>query len=190
MKSIAGIDYSMTSPSICVQSEPNVYHIYCLAKQKKLSGSYFFEEKGVNFNLHIACAIDDELETRRFDMISDWAIECILEHKVKEVHIEGYAFNAKGRAHSTAENAGLLKWKLWKQHGITTVSVPPLEVKKFAGASKRSSDNKEPMEKAFVEETGLDLRQLLDLTPKTKNPISDIIDSYWICRRARNITKV
>ena len=38
------------------------------------------------------------------------------------------------------------------------------------------------MQQAFVEETGVNLKERLQLTDKQWNPSSDIIDSYYICK--------
>ena len=66
---------------------------------------------------------------------------------------------------------------------IPFISVPPTVIKKFA--TGKGNSNKEKMYEAFTAEvlTPLDLKERL--TPKAKsikNPVSDIVDSYFICK--------
>ena len=97
------------------------------------------------------------------------------------IALEGYSFGSKGhRLFQIAENTGVLKYKLY-QAGIPVEVLPPSQVKKFA--TKKGNANKEKMYDAFLEETGVDLMK--EITPLKKdigNPVSDIIDSYYICK--------
>ena len=94
--------------------------------------------------------------------------------------MEDYAFAATGRVFHIAENTGVLKYKIYNS-GVPLEVVPPTTVKKFA-TGKGNSD-KDQMHQAFMIETGMDLKW--KITPdKTNvgNPVSDIIDSYYICK--------
>ena len=53
----------------------------------------------------------------------------------------------------------------------------PSVVKK--GATGKGNADKDMMYEAFVKETKIDLKKLFD-TEKVGNPISDIVDSYFI----------
>ena len=53
----------------------------------------------------------------------------------------------------------------------------PSVVKK--GATGKGNADKDKMYEAFVKETKVDLKKLFD-TDKVGNPISDIVDSYFI----------
>ena len=58
-------------------------------------------------------------------------------------------------------------------------------VKKFGAG--RGNAKKEEMHQAFVNETGVNLHSVL--TPDTnsiKNPVSDIVDAYYICKYLHN----
>ena len=71
---------------------------------------------------------------------------------------------------------------MWKNK-ITFKTYPPTVIKKFA--TGKGNSNKEKMYEAFVGEllTPNDLKE--QLTPKAKkiiNPISDIVDSYFIVK--------
>ena len=98
--------------------------------------------------------------------------------------LEGYAFATSVQAgvRSMAENTGLLKHKMWKNK-LKFQTYPPTVIKKFA--TGKGNSNKEKMYEAFVDEllTPTDLKE--QLTPKAKkiiNPISDIVDSYFIAK--------
>ena len=112
-KKIAGIDYSLTSPAVCVYKEEDgghfdfdgcVLHYLCNnKKQQQLSAGY-----GLG---NIKAELYPEWETaeERQDALSSWAISLI--QGCDKVYIEGYAFAASGISHvrSIAENTGLLK---------------------------------------------------------------------------------
>ena len=69
---------------------------------------------------------------------------------------------------------------MWR-YDIPLETVPPAMIKKFA--SGRGNAKKEEMHTAFVNETGVNLHAVL--TPDSnsiKSPVSDIVDSYYICK--------
>ena len=183
-KRIAGIDYSLTSPAICVWKEIDddrhfnfdmcdVYYLETTQRLKRAEHEIL--------NLHTEIYPEWETEEQRHDLLSDWAMSII---SGCEVFIEGYAFATSGKSHvrSVAENTGLLKHKLYKsKHEY--ISVPPSVVKKYA--TGRGNANKEVMYDAFNAElvTPPDLQQRLK--PKSKklsNPVTDIVDAYFIAK--------
>ena len=181
MNKIAGVDYSLTSPAICVWKSDNdrifdfdSCDVYYLENTSRPA------EHGV-LNLHSESYPEWETEEQRHDILSDWAMSII---QGCEVFIEGYAFATSGKSHvrSVAENSGLLKHKLYKsKHEYN--SVPPSVVKKYA--TGRGNANKEVMYDAFNAElvTPPDLQQRLK--PKSKklsNPVTDIVDAYFIAK--------
>jgi Holliday junction resolvasome RuvABC endonuclease subunit len=98
----------------------------------------------------------------------------------EHVGLEGYAFNAKGKVFNIAENTGILKYKLWQQRIPLTV-ISPTEIKRLA--TGKGNADKELMTRQFRIDTGLNLKQ--ELTPKSSkviNPVSDIVDSYYVCK--------
>lgn len=88
-----------------------------------------------------------------------------------------------GRVFNIAENAGLLKHYLWKSDMYYNV-VPPTVIKKFA--TGKGNANKEKIQESFIEETGINIKEMLNMTDKQWNPSSDIIDSYYICKYGVN----
>jgi len=187
-KKIAGIDYSLTSPAICVYEYEEdddryfdfdgcmLYYLSNSEKQKQLAAGC-----GLS-NLQAEPYPEWETEEERHDALSSWAISIV--KGCSEVFIEGYAFatSAQAGVRSIAENTGLLKHKMWKQK-IKFSTYPPTVIKKFA--TGKGNANKELMYDAFTSElvTPTDLKERL--TPKAKaikNPISDIVDAYYIAK--------
>ena len=183
MTKLAGIDYSLTSPAICVwkQDADRLFDfdscdLYYLETAQRLKRT-----KTGLLNLHPELYPDWETEEQRHDLLSDWAMTCI---QGCEVYIEGYAFATSGKSHvrSVAENTGLLKHKMYKSNQSFT-SVPPTVIKKYA--TGKGNANKEVMYEAFNAEllTPPDLKSILK--PKSKkltSPVTDLVDAYFIAK--------
>ena len=176
MTKLAGIDYSLTSPAICVWKQ-NVDRLFdfhsCDLYYLETAQRFKRPETGI-LNLHPEPYPEWETEEERHDLLSDWAMSCI---QGCEVYIEGYAFATSGKSHerSVAENTGLLKHKMYKSNQSFT-SVPPTVIKKYA--TERGNANKELMLSNFITRTGIDIQDVMDHTGD--NPISDIVDSYFV----------
>ena len=185
-KKIAGIDYSLTSPAICVYKDENGGHFdfdRCMfhylsnnEKQQQLA-----TRSGLA-NLRAEPYPEWKTEEERHEKLATWAYNIV--QGSEEVFLEGYAFatSAQAGVRSIAENTGLLKHKMWKNK-IPFKTYPPTVIKKFA--TGKGNSNKELMYEAFVDEllTPIDLKERL--TPKAKkviSPISDIVDSYFITK--------
>ena len=91
--------------------------------------------------------------------------------------LEDYAYAATGRVFNIGENTGILKYRLARSD-INIYTVTPNEVKKFA--TGKGNANKELMLSNFITQTGVDVREIMDYAGE--NPISDIVDSYYICK--------
>ena len=174
--SILGIDLSLTSPSLCIYDNNGVFDldhvkIYYLTDVNKsiMQNKYL---TGIKYP-------DYQTQEDRYHVLSSWVLDRVKEHKVKQVFIEGYAFNAVGRVFQIAENTGVLKYRL-KMVGLNTITVPPTVIKKYA--TGKGNANKEVMQASFLHETGINLKNTLSLTEKQWNPSSDIIDSYYVCK--------
>jgi len=174
---ILGVDYSLTSPALCLYqggdfSFDNLKFFYCSSLKKTIINNdtlrgFPYPEK-----------YNNPLE--RYDRLSDWVLHIVASYDVKQVYIEDYAYSATGKVFHIAENTGVLKYRLWNSYGILPVEIPPTVIKK--AATGKGNANKELMQQAFVEETGVNLKERLQLTDKQWNPSSDIIDSYYICK--------
>ena len=182
---IAGVDFSLTSPAICVWKETNdnrqfnfdVCDVYYLEDAQRLKRAAQHEI----LNLHTETYPEWETEEQRHDLLSDWAMSIL---SGCQVFIEGYAFATSGKSHvrSVAENTGLLKYKMHKVRQ-NFFSVPPSKIKKYA--TGKGNANKDLMYDAFSKESNTppDLQKILrPKSNKLTNPTTDIVDSYWICK--------
>ena len=86
---------------------------------------------------------------------------------------------SKGKVFHIAENTGILKYTLYKNK-VKYATVPPTVVKKFA--SGKGNSKKEQMYEAFIKETGTDLIKLLSYEKQLGNPITDIVDSFYLAK--------
>ena len=180
--SIAGIDYSLRSPAICIfmgNSKDKFEFKRCLffflSDVKKNQRPF-----GKNITGEAFSAYSQDFE--RYDSISDWAI-----HKTvgcDQVALEGYAYGAKGRVFHIAENTGILKYKMY-QNRMPLEVIEPTKVKKFATGKGNAS--KTDMYAAFTQETMVDLAKLIQPDrEEIGNPVSDIVDAFYICKFLRN----
>ena len=185
MKKLAGIDYSLTSPAICVWKETDdnrqfnfdMCDVYYLETAQRLKRATQHEI----LNLHTGIYPEWETEEQRHDLLSDWTMSII---NGCQVFIEGYAFATSGKSYvrSVAENSGLLKHKMYKVKQTFT-SIPPSVIKKYA--TGKGNANKDLMYDAFSEESNTPSDLQKTLRPKSNkltNPTTDIVDSYWICK--------
>ena len=167
-KTKIGIDYSLTSPALCV-NDGNLMFYYLTSKKKWIG------QQSENIIGYEHREWKDPIE--RFTYISDFAIEIIKQTKNPEIYIEGYSYGSKGRGlFQIAENCGILKYRLQEQN-FNYETVVQSVVKK--GATGKGNADKDLMYEAFVKEVKIDLKKLFD-TEKVGNPLSDIVDSYYI----------
>jgi Holliday junction resolvasome RuvABC endonuclease subunit len=172
----AGIDLSLSSPAVCINIDPcsfafNTCKFYCLTSNKKhvLKGEV------------LECALfpDYATQLQRYHNISNWIVEKINLYKVNVVFLEDYSFNSTGRVFNIAENAGVLKYRLWNE-GKQIYTIPPTVIKKTA--TGKGNSNKEIMQQFFIEETTVNFKEQFKLTEKQWSPSSDLIDSYYVCK--------
>src|SRR5210317_1983645 len=174
-KTIVGIDYSLTSPAVCINNEGE-YMFYYLTGKKKYIGQMAKNIIGYEHQEY-------DTPIKRFSQISDWAINTFnrLSYDLKnlKVYIEGYSFGSKGQAvFQIAENCGILKYRL-QQMRIEYDTVVPSVVKK--GATGKGNADKDLMYESFSKETNTDLKKMFDVQ-KIGNPVSDIVDSFYIAK--------
>lgn len=175
-KTIIGIDYSLTSPAICITTDfifENSKFFY-LTNKKKYIGPMAKNIIGTEHKEY-------DTPIKRFSQISDWVYELIEDtiHTQQLVYIEGYSFGSKGQGiFQIAENCGILKYRL-QEFNIHYDTVVPSVVKK--GATGKGNADKDMMYESFSKETKTDLKKVFD-TVKVGNPISDIVDSYYIAK--------
>lgn len=176
---VVGIDYSLTSPGICILTDTEV-RLYGFGA-KKMAG--FYEKDDVKVFLYDYPVYSCEQE--RHNKICGWSLGIIKNYAgepsdVDHVLIEGYSFGSSaGRAFDIAENCGLLKHYLWKD-GYKFSTIPPTTLKKYA-TGKGNSD-KDVMHDAFKTER-FDLQELLG---QKKTPTSDLVDAFFLAKRSKD----
>ena len=170
---IVGIDYSISSPSVCVFEGDEFNYKQCkfhfLSNRKTLHNQY----GNIIGYPHPIYNSQEE----RFDNISSWTLDKCINSDL--VVIENYSFGSTGMVFHIGENVGLLKHKLFSSK-INYFSVAPTAIKKYA--TGKGNANKHTMIEKFVEQEGINIRDQLSLKENNITPTSDIIDSYWICK--------
>tara|TARA_Y100000004_G_C8849748_1_gene384210 strand:- start:192 stop:749 length:558 start_codon:yes stop_codon:yes gene_type:complete len=176
--SIAGIDYSLRSPAICIfmgnskaKFEFRDCLFFFLSDVKKNQRPFGRNITGEPFSRYTE-------DLQRYDSISEWAIQKTIG--CDQVALEGYAYGAKGKVFHIAENTGVLKYKMY-QNRMPLEIVEPTKVKKFATGKGNAS--KADMYASFTQESLVDLAKLIQPDrEEIGNPLSDIVDAYYICK--------
>jgi len=174
MKTIVGIDYSLSCPCVCV------------ANTKEFGDCYFYFLSDVKRNHGKAGNIlgdphDEYLcDQQRYENIASWVINIVAPLEDPYILIEDYAFAAKGRVFNLAENCGLLKYLLYKD-GFRFATVAPSVIKKHA--TGKGNANKQAMYEAFFALTGIDMISVYgSKSQKLDSPVTDIVDAYYLTR--------
>ena len=178
---IVGIDYSLTSPCVCV------------SRDKTFSNSFFYylnDRKSVQGVCHNIFGDQHEeylTDQERYENIAEWVLTILADFEKKDVvvMIEDYSFGSKGKVFNLAENCGILKYMLYKA-GYRFFTVPPTVVKKFA--TGKGNATKDKMYGKFVEETEIDLHKIISPTTKLGSPTTDIVDAWYIARYMHELT--
>jgi hypothetical protein len=183
---VVGIDYSLTSPAICLYNTDDGEFSFANTKCHFLASKKMHE--AYNDGTIIATNYPRKWTTDegRYSALALWAEFQIFNtlgarpNDQLSVFIEGYAFGASGKVFHIAENTAILKHMLYNA-GVTYETVAPTAVKKFA--TGKGNANKDAMYDAFLAETGVDL--MMSLSPKAGkvgSPVNDIVDAFYICK--------
>lgn len=177
MSNVAGIDYSMTCPAICIHpmkaiTNFNDCKVFFYTKENKYISRFGKNILGMS---HIPYESDME----RFDNISEWALAILQKYNVKEVGLEGYSMGSKGQVFNIGENTGILKYKLW-QSGFDVITPAPTTIKKhFTG---KGNAKKDAMLTEFENRYEVGICELMNYTRKNiESPVGDIVDSVAVC---------
>lgn len=173
---IIGIDYSMTSPSICLADNAYVYVTNVKNRQITINEESFVV-KAKHFDYQKSKTNEFDNQIHRFNQLSVKITEDWIDKIEPGIAVfENYAMSAKGNMTGIAENTGILKSKL-SNYGwhIETVAIPT--VKKFATGSGRAS--KEEMADAWFKIFGFHAHDKIGCL-KGCSPASDIVDSYFV----------
>lgn len=183
---ICGIDYSMSSPAICIGQKGDIFEnliFYCFATKKK-----HISNKSQIVLLEYPEYKNNE---ERFDKISNLFLDIILKHNVKLCKIEGYSFGSvSGMTFDLAENTGLLKHKLYKNN-ISVELYPPKTVK--SQFTKRGDAGKGVMYMEFRDNhCPYEIHYAIGETSIPNdigNPVSDLIDAYALFKVDKELVK-
>jgi Holliday junction resolvasome RuvABC endonuclease subunit len=175
-----GIDYSMTSPGICVMDHSGNIDIYALC-DSHVDKKCYKEGKFTFYTLKDKEPWKTPIE--RFDRLARKVLAIINRYDLGEekpiIYIEGYSMASKGQVFHIAENAAVLKHYFF-QVGLKYREIAPTTLKKFATGSGRAQ--KEDMHDAFMKETGIDLKGQITPNRKLGSPVTDLIDAYYLAK--------
>ena len=177
ISSVAGIDYSINSPCICVGPRHSIDFESChflVINDKPSKDLSKFK------NIHHIEHPDWDCEEKRFDDNASLIVQFGNHFSMNYVFIEDYAMGARGRIFNIGENGGLLKHLLWtKQTPFSLIA--PTVIKKFA--TGKGNAKKDAMWNQFVKDTGReDLYAAMLGTRKLDSPLTDIVDAFYIRR--------
>ena len=170
---VIGIDYSLTSPCVCVSKDKTFSnsYFYFLNDRKSVVGKHH----NILGNFHDDYMVDQE----RYENLANWVLEILLNFDKSNtvVMIEDYSFGSKGRIFNIAENCGLLKYLLYKNK-FSYQTIQPTVIKKYA--TGKGNANKQLMYDAFYKEHQVDLIDVYSKKGKLDSPVTDIVDSYYL----------
>jgi len=179
-----GIDYSLTSPAICVQGEDHCFsksEFHYLTDKKKLVGQQCSNITGWEHS-------EWKCPEQRYENIANWVFSRLEPYGIEKfkVYIEDYSMGSKGKVFHIAENTGVLKYLIYKRE-LDIVTIPPTVVKKdFTG---RGNSDKNAMLEEFIGRTGINLHTILGPDRKLGSPETDVVDSWAVCLSGRGIKK-
>jgi hypothetical protein len=171
---IAGIDYSMSCPCITLGSTDDFSFQNC--ESHYLTDKPKYEGRFDNITGYLFERPANQIE--RFLRIAEWAYEIV--KGCDQILIEDYAMGSRGKVFHIAENTAILKYHFHTRL-LKWGALPPMSLKKFA-TGKGNSD-KDKMYAAFVDDTKVNLKKLFNSKgEKISNPLSDIVDSYYLAK--------
>jgi Holliday junction resolvasome RuvABC endonuclease subunit len=170
-----GVDLSLSSPALCLHDGEEFKFENC---------EFYFLTSSQRFlylhpKLHGETFPEYTTQSERYNNIACWIVDICKQFKVQSVFIEDYSFGSVGRVFAIAENGGVVKHQLWKNH-IEYRTIPPTVVKKFA--TGKGNADKQKIQDYFIAETSFNIKQVLSMTEKQWNPSSDLIDAFYICK--------
>lgn len=175
---IAGIDYSISSPSLTIMTDGVIDSIYAIRATKKQES-----------NNSLITLLDYPFyatQLDRFDKLSSLFLNFI-PSDIDYAYMEGYSFASNGVVFNIAEATGLLKYKFFKRFSKEIEVIPPSSIKKFA--TDKGNAKKRMMVDQFIKEQ-FDVYSVFSLvddgSEKIKSPIDDICDSYFVAKYGYN----
>ena len=190
---VAGIDFSITCPSICVYNQNDgdfsFKHCKVYFNQQNIAKKEQVRRDSLSLgNIFWSSRFETQSDEERYYLLADWALSILINEKVEIVSLEAYALGAKGRIFNIAEATGILKSYMMTQGIKIHTYAPTLNKKLFSG---KGNAGKDVMIAAFNEKNGINISEEFGLEKCfTGSPISDIVDSYSLIEtflKERNI---
>lgn len=173
---IAGIDYSMNSPAICVYDTTKEFKfenlkLYNTGTLKTCTGTFD--------NVEITLIPPYLSQEERFRVSAEWASNILKINEVESATIEGYSMGASaGLVFQIAENTSLIKQAM-NLMGIDFETPSPTSVKKnFCGKGNMKKDG---MVDFFYEKfAGVELHNIIKRPTKMSKPCDDLVDAVAV----------
>lgn len=210
-KTLVGIDYSITSPGICIFHQ-NEYKYICIKRKEKLSGreKKEFELLESIDNVTILKKLrpkksNEYSENEKLKSIDSIDLSSIIIQELKkydeisEISIEGFSYSSNGS--SALDLAGfqyVMRNKIINELNVIPTIYSPSTIKKMAGKGNMKKEELINMWYTNEKEDELlendKLRNLVienELDFKAANgswlkPFEDIVDSYWTLKTLIN----
>jgi hypothetical protein len=190
MKYFIGIDYSISSPAITIYHDQgkkfNFSNVSCYFFNKLKRKSFI----GIVPNI-LEISYPSESGFEKYISLAAKILDVIsfIDPKDCIIAIEGYSMNSVGKVFHIAENCAVLKYFLIS-NGYTLLDsdlCSPTSIKKFT--TGKGNAKKDKMYECFVEETSLDILNLLEPSKQIQNSfVADIVDSYYICKYCHSLS--
>lgn len=172
-----GLDWSLTSPGICIIENGNpTFHF--LTEKKKFQTKLRDWLIGYQYPEYSS-------DIERYSKLAKWAIDTITKHyktdernwlEKPKIAIEGFSFGSTGsRLFQIAENAGVLKYVL-TQNDLEFTTIPPTVIKKFL--SGKGNSKKIVMIESFIKKTGIKLHEEFGSSKLDVKPVDDLVDAW------------
>jgi hypothetical protein len=180
---VAGIDYSITSPSITIINDGIIEGMFSIRASKKQEVSSTLITL-LDYPLYTT-------ELQRFDKLSSLMLNFI-PADIDSAYIENYSYGpSAGLIFNIAEATGLFKYKYEKRFNKEVGILAPTQVKKYA--TTKGNAKKRAMVDKFLE-VEFDIYDMFGLVDsgaeKIPKPIDDIVDSYWIAKYAYDMALI
>lgn len=180
-----GVDYSMNSPAVVVDSTDDGLGVTAAFFSKKIGRVDLELPNGQPLFLMGRPMPEWENNMERFVGMAESLIEDVPSGEDVVGVVEGYAYSAgsRGRVFEIAECCQTFKVLCMKRRGLILEAIPPSSLKDFA--TGKGNAGKDMMAEAFRSETGHLLHEVLSAKRADSSPSSDIVDAYFAARKAR-----
>lgn len=176
---IAGIDYSINCPSVCIYDDTKeLNHENCLFFVNQHGTSKKERKRRENLglkNIFFNYQYDWTDNYSRYFALADWVLSILIQYDVKIVCLEDYAIHAQGLIFNIAEATGILR-NLLHLSGFTLYTWPPTLVKKVF--TTKGNAQKATMCMYYDMKYNVSICDLFDKKAYYDSPVSDIVDSH------------